>query len=72
MIWAPSKHCFLVGKSTSKRQSFSIPRKVENQPAKMLKWLIFTRRSINKYLESGEVVKAVAEEVEDIGTDEEV
>ena len=73
MCWAPSRHCFLVGKSgKDKRKSFHIPRKADKNPRIMLKWLIFTRRAIQKYLETGEVMAADPEAIDAMDTDEEV
>ena len=73
MIWAPSRHCFLVGKSGKvKRKSFHIPRKVAEHPRSMVKWLISTRRAIEKFMTTGEEKKPDLEAIDAIGTDEEV
>ena len=74
VVWAPSRHCFLVGKSQKGkvRKSFHIQKKASKNPRTMVKWLVFTKRAIQKFLETGEVVVAKPEVIDAMDTDEEV
>ena len=71
MWWAQSKNAFVVGQRHKERKTFSIPRKLDKQPVQLLKWLILTRRAINKFLETGQFEKCTAEGAEAIATDDE-